>query len=82
MTSQWNLRHQGHLHIYEEEYLEDPSPLMFLPEEFVEDLPHSPQLIFEPGDPPARWNFRIRPEGLYAALDELLDRNYQPPAVG
>jgi hypothetical protein len=45
---------------------------MFLPERFVEDLPDSPRLISEPGDPPARWNFRIRLEGLHAAIDALL----------
>lgn len=78
VTSQWTLRHQSHLHIYEEEYLEEPSPLMFLPERFVEDLADSPQLIAEPGNPPARWNFKLRIEGLHAALDELLQRNYRP----
>ena len=82
VTSQWTLRHQSHLHIYEADYLEDPSPLMFLPERFVEDLPDSPQLIAEPGNPPARWNFAVRIEGLHAALDELLRRTRPPrPAV-
>jgi hypothetical protein len=79
VTSRWTLRHQGHLHIYEEEFLEEPSPLMFLPEQFVEDLPDSPQLISEPGNPPARWNFRVRLDGLHAAVDELLERHYRPP---
>jgi hypothetical protein len=78
VTSQWTLRHQSHLHIYEQEYLEDPGPLMFLPERFVEDLPDSPLLIAEPGNPPARWNFKVRPEGLHAALDELLQRTCPP----
>jgi hypothetical protein len=78
VTSQWTLRHQSHLHIYEADYLQDPSPLMFLPERFVEDLPDSPQLIAEPGNPPARWNFAVRIEGLHAALDELVRRNCPP----
>jgi hypothetical protein len=79
VTSKWTLRNQSHLHIYEQEYLEDPSPLMFLPERFVEDLPDSPQLIAEPGNPPARWNFRVRVEGLCAAIGELLDRTWRKP---
>ncbi len=80
VTSRWTLRHQDHLHIYEQDFLEDPSPLMFLPERHVEDLPDSPCLISEPGNPPARWNFKVRPEGLHAALDELLRRTWHAAA--
>jgi hypothetical protein len=78
VTSQWTLRNASRLHSYEQEHLEDSSPLMFLPERFVEDLPDSPQLIAEPGNPPARWNFNVRAEGLHAAIDELLQQTYPP----
>ena len=72
VTSQWTLHHQGHLHIYEDEYLEDPSPLVFLPEEYVEDLPDAPLLISQPGDPPARWNFRVNMQGLFKEVRQFM----------
>ena len=72
VTSQWTLRHQWHLHIYEADYLEDPTPLVFLSETQVEDLPDAPSLIGEPGNPPARWNFRVKPEGLFAEVGPFL----------
>jgi hypothetical protein len=74
VTSQWTLHNQGHLHIYESDFLEDPSPIYFLPEEHVEDLPDAPLLVPEPGNPPARWNFRVKDEGLFASVKELLQR--------
>lgn len=72
VTSRWTLRNQGHLHIYEDQYVQDPSPIRFLPEEYVEDVPDAPLLVPHQGDPPSRWNFRIREEGLFAELGYFL----------
>jgi hypothetical protein len=49
---------------------------MFLAEQFVEDLPDSPLLIAEPGNPPARRHFNALPDGLESAVETLLSRNY------
>jgi hypothetical protein len=76
VTSRWTLDHKARTHIYENEYLEDARPLMFLAEQFVEDLPDSPLLITEPGNPPARWNFNVLPDGLESAVETLLSQNY------
>ena len=77
ITSQWTLRNQPHLHIYEAGYIEDPSPLRFLPEQYVTDDPDDPVLVPEPGNPPSRWNFRINDEGVFAELREFLTRSRQ-----
>jgi len=74
VTSRWTLHHQGHLHIYESDFVEEPAPIRFLPEEYVEDVPEAPLLVPHPVDPPSRWNFRVNTEGLFKELGDLLVR--------
>jgi hypothetical protein len=76
------------LHIYEDEFLEDPAPLAFLAEEYVEDVEDAPILVppLPHEDPACRWNFMVRREGLFAELRRLLlnagyDPGRKPPSA-
>lgn len=77
IANKWSYRHRGkHLHIYEEEFLQDAAPLHLLPEECVEDDPASPVVVPEPGNPPSRSNFVIDVDGLSLSLRKCLSHFY------
>lgn len=80
VSSCWNLKNRGDLHIYRD-YSERPGALEYLPPEYVTDDPSAPLLADYPNvdRPGSIINFRVDLEGVYPILDRLLER-YAPTA--
>ena len=58
VTSRWNLENKGDLHLYDvEAYMECPTPLVFVPGDVVQDVPHAPMLV--PFEHPSYSNFTL-----------------------
>ncbi len=78
VTSPWNLRNKGDLHIYNATaYMADPTPLAFVPAEALHDRPEAPMLV--PFDHPSYSNFSFDPAALRAYVRAFLSALDGPP---
>ncbi|WP_419731036.1 hypothetical protein [Lichenicola sp.] len=82
LTNRWNLTHLGDRFIYHHpDAMEAPTPLVFIPEDAVEDLPDA-ELVVRLGDGfiPSICNFRIDETKAMAAIDAVLKEHVLVPA--
>lgn len=74
LTNRWNLSHLGDRFIYHNpDSMENPTPLVFIPEDAVEDMPDA-ELVVRLGEGfiPSICNFRIDEAKAMAAIDVML----------
>ncbi|NPD69429.1 hypothetical protein HN018_21070 [Lichenicola cladoniae] len=82
LTNRWNLGHLGDRFIYHHpDAMENPTPLTFIPEDAVEDMPDA-ELVVRLGDDfiPSICNFRIDEAKVMAAIDIMLHEHALVPS--
>ncbi len=78
VTSRWNLENKGDLHLYNvEAYMEDPTPLAFVPGDVMQDLPSAPMLV--PFDHASYSNFTFDPDAMRSHVRAFLAALDGPP---
>lgn len=71
VTSRWNLENKGDLHLYDvEAYMADPTPVVFVPADVIQDLPSAPMLV--PFEHASYWNFTFEPDAMRAQVRAFL----------
>ena len=78
VTSRWNLENRDDLHLYDAEtYMENPTPLVFVPGDVVLDLPSAPMLV--PFEQASYKNFTYDPDAMRAHVHRFLAALDGPP---
>lgn len=80
VTSRWNVENRGDLHLYDAEaYMENPTPLVFVPGDVVLDLPSAPMLV--PFDQASYKNFTYDPDAMRTHVRRFLAALDGPPGT-
>jgi len=80
LTSCWNLEHRGDLHLYDvEDYMESPTPLVFVPGDVMLDLPSAPMLV--PAEEASYKNFTFDPDAMRTHVRRFLAALDGPPGA-
>ena len=78
ISSRWNLEKKGDLHLYDvEEYMEAPTPVVFVPSDVMQDLPAAPMLV--PFEHASYCNFTFNPEAMRRHIRAFLLALDGPP---
>ena len=71
ISSRWNLEKKGDLHLYDvEEYMDAPTPVVFVPSDVMQDLPAAPMLV--PFEHASYCNFTFNPAAMRRHIRDFL----------
>ncbi|NHO34349.1 hypothetical protein [Acetobacter fallax] len=75
LTSKYGLNHRGDLPLYHSpRYMEDASPLAFVPEDMITDAPDAPLLVDLGGVNPSIANFHVDERRAFAFIRAVIER--------
>jgi len=80
VTSRWNIENKGDLHLYDvEAYMADPTPVIYVPGDVMQDLPSAPMLV--PFEHASYWNFTFEPDAMRRHVRAFLMGLDGPPGA-